>query len=178
MTVEVEKRHTILVPTDLDEGALEGFFAELEIILDDAPPEVGLDCSLLDHATSGHINMLWEAQTKCEEAGVAMHLLSVRYGLERVLRILDLYDLFSIQQRHGEIKPAACEGYRPKVTIPVFEVTFPTTAHGITEAMGRFHDFLVRAGLPGSCAFDLEIIFYEEECQEFIFILCLFYIFH
>jgi anti-sigma regulatory factor (Ser/Thr protein kinase) len=161
MSVELEKRHTILVPTDLDEGALEGFFTELEIILEDMPPEVGLDCSLLDHATSGHINMLWEAQTKCEEAGVPMHLLAVRYGLERVLRILDLYDLFSIQERHGEIQPAVCKGYRPKVDIPAFEVDFHATMHGINDALGRFHDFLVRAGLPGSCAFDLEIVFYE-----------------
>jgi anti-sigma regulatory factor (Ser/Thr protein kinase)/anti-anti-sigma regulatory factor len=161
MSVELEKRHAILVPSDLDEGALEGFFTELEIILEDMPPEVVLDCSLLDHATSGHINMLWEAQTKCEEAGVPMHLLAVRYGLERVLRILDLYDFFSIQERHGEIQPAVCKGYRPKVDIPAFEVDFNPTMHGINDALGRFHDFLVRAGLPGSCAFDLEIVFYE-----------------
>jgi anti-sigma regulatory factor (Ser/Thr protein kinase)/ABC-type transporter Mla MlaB component len=161
MSVEIEKRHTLAVPSDLDEGALDGFYAELEIILEDSPPDVGLDCSLLDHATSGHINMLWEAQTKCEEAGVPVHLLAVRYGLERVLRILDLYDMFSIQQRRGEIQPAACKGYRPDVDIPTFEIGFPATTHGILDALDRFHDFLVRAGLPGGCAFDLEIVFYE-----------------
>jgi anti-sigma regulatory factor (Ser/Thr protein kinase) len=33
--------------------------------------------------------------------------------------------------------------------------------NGINVGLSRFHDFLVRAALPGTCAFDLEIVFYE-----------------
>jgi anti-sigma regulatory factor (Ser/Thr protein kinase)/anti-anti-sigma regulatory factor len=160
MSVKTERWRKILVPADLDEGAQEGFFAELEIVLEDSPPEAVLDCALLDHATSGHINMLWEAQTKCEEAGTPMRLKSVRYGLERVLRILDLYDLFTLEPKRFDESDAADSG-SDTAEAPVLDIEFKATMNGISDALSTFHDFLVRSGLPGSCAFDLEIVFYE-----------------
>jgi anti-sigma regulatory factor (Ser/Thr protein kinase) len=161
MSVKTERERGILVPADLDEGAREGFFAELEIVLEDKPREIVLDCSLLDHATSGHINMLWEAQTKCEDAGIPMRLHSVRYGLERVLRILDLYDLFTLEQKRPDTTVRARDGHERAVPWPVLEIELKATMNGISDGLSRFHDFLVRSGLPGSCAFDLEIVFYE-----------------
>ena len=156
MSVETEKQRTILVPADFDEGALEGFSAELEIVLEESPPEVLLDCSLLDRATSGHINLLWEAQTKCDASSVPMRLQSVRYGLERVLRILDLYDLFTFHKP----EPDGGDSVDPEA-VQVLEIDFRATINGINDTLSRFHDFLVRSGLPGSSAFDLEIVFYE-----------------
>jgi len=158
MHVDTNKCYKILVPVDLDEGAVEGFFGELEIVLEDRPEEVLIDCSHLDHATSGHINLLWEAQTKCDESGSAMRLVSVRYGLERVLRVLDLYDLFTIGHDHVEVGAEADETGQGGVSL---ELEFKASMPDINDALSRFHDFLVRLGVPGTVAFDLEIVFYE-----------------
>ena len=161
MSVTTEKGRTILVPADLDEGALEGFFAELEVTLEESPGEITLDCSLLDHATSGHINILWDAQTRCEQASIPMRLLSVRYGLERVLRILDLFDLFSVDQVTARLDGDAPGDSPAKATPPALEIEISSKMEEISEAVVRLHDFLVRLGLPGSFAFDLETVFYE-----------------
>ncbi len=159
MRVDAEKHYRILVPVDLDEGAIEGFCGELEVVLEDKPNIVLIDCSRLEHATSGHINLLWEAQTKCDEAGVAMQLVSVRYGLERVLKVLDLYDLFTMGYDHVEVGGQPPED--PSNSGVSLEIEFKSSMAGINNALRRFHDFLVRLGVPGTIAFDLEIVFYE-----------------
>jgi anti-sigma regulatory factor (Ser/Thr protein kinase)/anti-anti-sigma regulatory factor len=161
MSVTTEKSRRILVPADLDEGALDGFFAELDITLEESPKEISLDCSLLDHATSGHINTLWDAQTRCEHAGIPMRLLSVRYGLERVLKILDLFDLFTVEQiavvPEDDTAGDGSGAFRP----PAFELEIRPTMEEVSEAVVKLHDYLVRLGLPGSYAFDMETVFYE-----------------
>jgi anti-sigma regulatory factor (Ser/Thr protein kinase) len=161
MSVTTEKGRRILVPADLDEGALDGFFAELDITLEESPREISLDCSLLDHATSGHINMLWDAQTRCERAGIPMQLLSVRFGLERVLKVLDLFDLFTVEQvttAPGDDSPGGGKGvFIP----PAFELEIRSDMDDVSESVVKLHDYLVRLGLPGSVAFDLETVFYE-----------------
>ncbi len=159
MHIDTNRWYKILVPVDLDEGAIEGFFGELEVVLEERPDEVLIDCSHLDHATSGHINLLWEAQTKCDGAGAAMRLVSVRYGLERVLRVLDLYDLFTIGYDRVEVGTQPRQGSTESGIS--LELEFKASMAGINDALSRFHDFLVRLGVPGTTAFDLEIVFYE-----------------
>jgi anti-sigma regulatory factor (Ser/Thr protein kinase)/anti-anti-sigma regulatory factor len=161
MSVTTEKGRTIPVPADLDEGALEGFFAELEVTLEESLGEITLDCSLLDHATSRHINVLWEAQTKCEQAGVPVRLLAVRFGLERVLRVLDLFDLFTIEKVTARPADETTGGPPGKAAPAVLEIEIHSEREEISEAVARLHDFVVRLGLPGSYAFDLETVFYE-----------------
>jgi anti-sigma regulatory factor (Ser/Thr protein kinase)/anti-anti-sigma regulatory factor len=161
MPVTTERGRRILVPADLDEGALDGFFAELDITLEESPWEISLDCSLLDHATSGHINILWDAQTRCEHAGIPMRLLSVRYGLERVLKILDLFDLFTVEQVTAAPGDDARDGNTGVFTPPALELEIRPRMEEVSEAVVKIHDYLVRLGLPGSYAFDMETVFYE-----------------
>lgn len=161
MRTKTDMGCTILVPQDLDQETLEGFYAELKASLDESPKRITLDCSLLDHATSGHINILWEAQTRCEQAGISMRLLSVAYGLERVLRILDLYDLFVVESAGGGARPETDPDPTSSGQPPALECRFKATMEGITGTLAKLHSFLLHLGLPATYAFDLETVFYE-----------------
>jgi len=96
MPVKTEESPAIPVPGNLTSSTLTTFYTELDNQLKESPNEIVLDCSRLDHATSNHISLLWETLQRSKQAGIPMRLLSVRYGLKRVLEILDLYDLFEI----------------------------------------------------------------------------------
>ena len=93
MSIEATAHCSIFIPPDSDEDVLDGFFLELDTLLEEGVEAINIDCSLLNHTRSGHINALWDALTRCEEAGVPMRLTSVGYGLERLLKVLDLHPL-------------------------------------------------------------------------------------
>jgi anti-sigma regulatory factor (Ser/Thr protein kinase)/anti-anti-sigma regulatory factor len=180
MSVKAESNAALMVPVALDKRDVRSFQDELERRLSASPEELELDCSLLEHASSTHVNTLWEARRRCEEVGVKMKLTSVTYGLERVLTVLDLYDLF-ITERDGI--EAAGRGGRPAleyVPAPVFSLDVKPTVQGIDEAMGGLHDYLMWLNNGELFAFDLETVFYEvatnirlhgelaeDECIEF-----------
>jgi anti-sigma regulatory factor (Ser/Thr protein kinase)/anti-anti-sigma regulatory factor len=150
------------VPPDLSGASFAGFFKDLDALLDAAPASVYLDCSKLHHANSSHINALWEAQTRCGQAGVEVGLTGVGCGLERVLRVLDIYDLFSIHAGQPEGEGGTAGGEEPELREqPGLEIEFETTTEEIDQALRRFHSFLRACGVPSLCAFDLETAFYE-----------------
>jgi anti-anti-sigma factor len=145
MPVKTEESQAILVPGNLSSGTLATFYVELDNRLKKSPIEIVIDCSRLDHATSNHISLLWETLQRSKQAGIPIRLLSVRYGLKRVLEILDLYDLFDIST---ECSTALQLKIRP-------------TSGDIDKALNQFRDFLKRLDLDEICAFDLETVFYE-----------------
>jgi len=163
-------RTTIIVPPDLNLNASRGFLADLDVALKTATGEIALDCSGLRNVTSSQIGTLWEAKTRCDAAGVAMRLMSVGRGLEKVLRLLDLYDV--LVARAGEPGGAvASEPDAPAAQTPgpgadgaaenVFELELEASADCISKAMDAFRGFLTRLGLPEMCIFDLGTAFYE-----------------
>ncbi len=160
MSVKHEKAAALLVPVDIRGETLEGFHAELESRLSEGAEEIRLDCSLLEHATSTHINTLWQARNRCEEAGVALVLTSVTYGLERVLTVLDLYDLFHAERDGVEAAAEARAGVTAEPQ-PVYAVDVAPTVEGIGEAMRGLHDYLMALNHGEMFAFDLETVFYE-----------------
>ncbi|MFH1312631.1 MAG: ATP-binding protein [Candidatus Eisenbacteria bacterium] len=151
----------IFIPADCDQIALEGFLEELRTRLKDDRSEISVDCSLLEHTSSSHIIALWQALTRCEEAGVRMRLSSVGYGLERVLEVLDLYDLFVVDQKNREPEPTSQHaGFGP--TPPgAFSMEFEASMDGVADALLGFHEFLKKIDVTEVCAFDLETVFYE-----------------
>jgi anti-sigma regulatory factor (Ser/Thr protein kinase)/anti-anti-sigma regulatory factor len=161
MSVRTDKTLTLIVPVDIDEETTEGFYAELNGQLHESPGEVLLDCSLLEHATSTHINTLWQARNRCEEAGVAVKLTSVTYGLERVLMVLDLYDLFTAERDGVEARTGARGSDLDAARPPVLMLEIAPSIDGIAEAMQNLHDHLIGLGLGEILAFDLETVFYE-----------------
>lgn len=160
MSLDKTKRRSISVPADFDEDALQGFFEDLKSAIGEQPAEIALDCSLLDHTTSRHINALWDAMTRCERAGIPMRLTSVGYGLERVLNVLDLAELFTaeyeLERRNKAARPPA-EG-QPAQRL---EVSLEARIDAVVDVMGEIHDFLGRLDLSEIGVFDLETVFYE-----------------
>jgi anti-sigma regulatory factor (Ser/Thr protein kinase)/anti-anti-sigma regulatory factor len=161
MSVRANETITLLVPSDTDRETVEGFYAELDSRLSESPAEVLLDCSLLEHASSTHINTLWQARNRCEEAGIAIKLTSVTYGLERVLVVLDLYDLF-VAERDGVEAGAGARGPDMSAAPPaVLALKVDPTADGIKRAMQALHGYLMELDVGEMFAFDLETVFYE-----------------
>jgi anti-sigma regulatory factor (Ser/Thr protein kinase)/anti-anti-sigma regulatory factor len=145
---------------DLDGETLDGFYTELDSCLSESPEEVQLDCSLLEHATSTHINTLWQARNRCEENGIPVRLTSVTYGLQRVLDVLDLYDLF-IAERDGIEAKTETGRPRGETDQPMLALRIPPTEEGIRAAMQELHDYLTELKYGEIFAFDLETVFYE-----------------
>ena len=107
MSLETKKYRLISVPAEIDDDTLQAFFDEMNLAIRDYAPEIALDCSALEHATSRHINALWDALTRCESKGIPMRLTGVGYGLRRVLRVLDLAELFTVEyDGSSEARPA------------------------------------------------------------------------
>jgi anti-sigma regulatory factor (Ser/Thr protein kinase)/anti-anti-sigma regulatory factor len=158
---KVRDRCAISVPADLDDASLVGFRARLDSLVAEAPREAVLDCSCLDHVTSDHVNTLWVAHNKCKEAGIPIRLSSVRCGLERVLKVLDLYDLFIVERAVGGQRREVAGGLREIIFRPVLRLDFRPVTGEVDEALNKFHDFLTRLNLEETCTFDLEIVFYE-----------------
>jgi anti-sigma regulatory factor (Ser/Thr protein kinase)/anti-anti-sigma regulatory factor len=160
MPVETSKSKLISVPADLDDDSLSGFFDELRLVMADKPAEIALDCSLLDHATSRHINALWDALTRCERAGIGMRLTAVGYGLKRVLSVLDLLELFRVEfedeSKDRLHRPPATDG-RPER----FEAEIEASIDSLSDIMEDLQAFFEGFGLSEIGVFDLETVFYE-----------------
>jgi len=160
MSHDNENRRLISVPADLDDDSLQGFFCELSLAIEDEPMEIAIDCSLLEHATSRHINALWDALTRAERAGIPMRLTSVGSGLGRVLSVLDLAELFHIDYegvKDEEPYSVQVDSLPPKR----FEVDFEALINVVTDVMAKLHDFLKRLDMSEIAVFDLETVFYE-----------------
>lgn len=151
----------MFIPADCDQSALEGFFRELNALVREGQTEISIDCSLLEHTSSSHINALWEALTRCEQAGVRMRLSSVGYGLERVLKVLDLCDLFVIDRGSREAAPPGRPVSLGTTPPDALKMEFEPSMDGLADGLLRFHDFLNKLSVTEVCAFDLETVFYE-----------------
>ena len=161
MSPSTGKAVTVRLPADLDEPALSGFCEELKASLRESPQAIAIDCSLLEHASSAHINTLWNALTTCERAGTPLRLSSVGYGLERVLKVLDIYDLFVVERLSEEPPPVAEWHGLVRAGFEHFQVEIDPTMDEINGVLLGFHDFLRKSDVSEICAFDLETVFYE-----------------
>jgi anti-anti-sigma factor len=155
MLTRIKGKKTILIPADLDKNTLSSFYGELDHLVRELPNEIVLDCSSLHHITSNHIGALWQAYIRCQQAGISLRLSSVKCGLERVLRMLDLYDLLVHRESPAE------RGETDTAWLPELQLKFKATVPGINDALEKFRDFLMRLNLAELSAFDLETVFYE-----------------
>jgi anti-sigma regulatory factor (Ser/Thr protein kinase)/anti-anti-sigma regulatory factor len=160
MSLETENCRSISVPVDFDDESLRGFFDELDLALEDEPGEIALDCSLIEHATSRHINALWDALTRCERDGVPMRLAAVNYGLRRVLSVLDLAELFTVEYE-GEKEGRPPREAMRDLPSERFEIELVARMDAVSDVMVELHAFLERLDLSEIGIFDLETVFYE-----------------
>jgi anti-sigma regulatory factor (Ser/Thr protein kinase) len=109
-----------------------------------------------------------------------VRLSSVKYGLFRILKILNLYEFFEFEEGTVESKPEMEKAWQGAVSMPSLRLSFLPTSWAIKDALDRFHDFLTKLNVREICAFDLETVFYEvttnirlhgqlddDDCMEF-----------
>jgi len=157
----------LAVPVELETGAVEGFYREFDLLLDGSPELIELDCSNLEHVTSSHINLLWEALSLSREASVRLRLTSPPGVLIRVLKALDLEEFFLTGRDDDEYDGSSgCVGV-PELTDPVeqFEISFSPDTDEISRMRSDFKDYLRQVGLPDKCALELQSVFYETSAN-------------
>ena len=95
--IQHRKRVDIKLPPQLSAEAIERFFGELQQALQSGAGTVCFDCSEVHSVQSNHIAVLWSAREMCETATARAVLNGPTFGLRRVIRLLDLQDLFEIE---------------------------------------------------------------------------------
>ncbi len=159
--LKTQQDNKVLFPSDLSEDSVSAFRQRVQAILLNHPAELLLDCSQLEQVVSSHVNLLWRTYQMSLDAGVELKLANASSGLVRVLKALDLYDLFHDQDRTQRIdlrksiqmpRPSAPQEYRD---------SFCASISGVEEGMERFLRFLDSIGLPSMLKFELRTVFYE-----------------
>jgi anti-sigma regulatory factor (Ser/Thr protein kinase) len=89
-----------------------------------------------------------------------MRLVSVGYGMERVLKVLDLAELFTVEY-DAEVRQKPREAAAPADLSKRFEVELETRMDAVSDCMGELRHFLNQPGLSDIDVFDLETVFYE-----------------
>jgi anti-sigma regulatory factor (Ser/Thr protein kinase)/anti-anti-sigma regulatory factor len=149
------------VPSDLSGGSAKAFIDRLKNLLKDHPLTVILDCSNLKQVSSRHVNILWEARLIAEESGARIRLASVSSNLTKVLKVMDLYDLFLTGDSEDEPLTEPDVQLQLEYDENTLQLKFKARMSAVTRALAEFHGYLKKANLPEAYAFELETVFYE-----------------
>lgn len=158
MKTKTTNRPVLIVPKKMTLKAMDNFHVELENLFSDSNENLYLDCSNLEQITSSHINALWIAHQRCREVGQEALLVATSPELIRVLRVLDLYELFSFDREHER------QNFSPMLleTFPeTYADEFSCNSDSTSEALERFLDYLKQLLLPECTVSVLRTIFYE-----------------
>jgi anti-sigma regulatory factor (Ser/Thr protein kinase)/anti-anti-sigma regulatory factor len=153
----------LLCPAELSTDSVADFLQEMErLFSEQAIEEIEVDCSPVERVVSSHINMLWQVKVRCIETGAKIKLLSPSKEMIRVLKVLDLFDLFMgdvAEETHKYIPTS--EGPPALTQDKLFELSFRADVKGVDTALESFRDFLRELHISGNSAFELETAFYE-----------------
>ncbi|MCP4566358.1 MAG: STAS domain-containing protein [FCB group bacterium] len=161
MNVNTTPNISLNVPSQLTPGNVTDFEDKLSSVLRNCQENIAMDCSALEFVTSSHINLLWAAHLQCADDGITMYLQSPTAGLIRVLKVLDLYDVFEYTNEGtfavtSNEKPVFDNSLRPS-----YRDHIPADRESIDKALIDFMNFLSGGGLPELTEFELRTIFYE-----------------
>ncbi len=145
MKIDTKPFEPLAVMTSVDEASVNAFVAEVQERLKSRPESIRLDCASLVSPSSANVRTLWLARQLCEQHGSHVELHNVPSGLRRVLQILDLAELFSVEPQ---------DSYR-------LSIAFAPTEDDINSTMSTLVAFLTGHGVPDAPAFDLQTVFYE-----------------
>ena len=151
---------TCKLPGDFSVEAQETFIDELKQKCNNNTRKVIIDCSQIYMGTSRHIGMLWEAKSYCDNISVELVLRSVTLGLLRVLKVLDLFDLFI------DDEPTLIDNGKKSVSdkpciAESFLLEFKAEVNNISRALEQLRQFLKKMLVPEDILIELETIFYE-----------------
>ncbi len=151
----------LLIPADLSKDAVNDFENRLQELLRNNPRLITLDVSLLKYVSSSHIKLLWQTYLTCLESGVSVKLQSLSPGLERVLKVLDLYEILvgEYELFHPQVKRAI--RFESAENQPPYADEFRADLAGRDKALEEFLKYLQRFALPEIVLFELRTVFYE-----------------
>lgn len=160
MLVKSENSGSILIPDNLSVDSLSGFRNSLTKCLDRKPTRILLDCSALEHVTSSHINLLWQARMMCQEFSIPLVLKSVSENMISVLKVLDLFEEFEIEtQSFPDTLPE--QGGAEQIGDGELKLEFDVDSKNISANLIEFRDFLKKINASAERLVEMETVFYE-----------------
>ncbi len=161
MSTKAECNPVVLVPGELSKQALLLFEQSLKEMISRSPDNLDLDCSDLGLVSSSHVNVLWAARVRCIAADISMRLCNVSTGLSRILKVLDLDNIFLREKAVGAEEKEPCDKPAPKKSDRRLDISVKSSNDEILDALHRFREFLKRLNVDPLCAIELETVFYE-----------------
>jgi len=161
MLVEAGATLVVKVPKVLSVTAVDNFYDDLNKGLSNKPGIVELDCSQIELVTSSHINLLWEARSSCLNLNIDIKLSFVSAGLLRVLKVLDLYEVFFGSGGSSVVEEDGIQAVNTALCEDVLNLEFRVESKATTRALAEFRRFLSKLKIPMKNVIELEIVFYE-----------------
>lgn len=160
MTEDHSGHGTVLLPVELTEHTPASFQATVDSIILTQPEAITIDCRQVDHLTSSHVKLLWCARIRCAEEGVALRLRTDSEYVWKVLKVLDLAELF-IQDEDHDGDPRTRVSTDLMGSMEVYEDTFKADEKAVACALQRFLDHLKSMAVPIGTQYVLRTLFYE-----------------
>ena len=161
MLTQAKSSHIITVPKDLSKQAKDDFDKGLKQLIENHPGQIDLDCSELHLATSSHVNVIWRAREHCTEADIPVRLCALSPGLVRILKVLDIYDLFLTDHTESQSGESGGHKLRNRQSDSRLTASILPTTEGINDALSNLRAFLSRLDIDQVCSLELETVAYE-----------------
>lgn len=161
MAINEANKRIVELPSDLSVKVLGEFENRILDLVELKPHLISIDCSRLGQVTSSHINALWLAYLYSRDANVEVCIASPTQSLVRVLKLLDLHDLFMFDDdtiRTRMRKAVRSISSEHKST---YADEFIADIKAINGAMERFRQYLFGIELDREIAIELGTVFYE-----------------
>ncbi|MEZ5360316.1 MAG: ATP-binding protein [Candidatus Zixiibacteriota bacterium] len=161
MVINDTKVHTVELPSDISVKVLGEFENKILDLVEHKPHLVSIDCSNLGQATSSHVNALWLAYLYCKDAGIEVCISSPTEQLVRVLKLLDLHELFTFDDDTIRTRMRKVVRSISSENISTYADEFPADSENINAAMERFRQYLNGLNIDKAIAIELGTVFYE-----------------
>ena len=161
MLVKTDESEQLLVPSGTTVNEIPRFRGALEDLVTSNVNTIELSCSNLDHVTSSHVNLLWQARMRCHENGKKVVLTDVRENLVKVLEVLDLYDEFEIQLLDSNNQKTEKKPKKLSVRSDHISLEIGVDSISISAGLTALREFLRNNRAPRDSAVEIETLFYE-----------------
>jgi anti-sigma regulatory factor (Ser/Thr protein kinase) len=150
-----------MIPSDVTPATTEAFERDVRDALACAPDLLRLNCLMLERVVSSHINLLWNALTRCRDAGVTVHLAQSPAALMRILYVLDLVEAFEFEGALSETGQRLDQDLQLVKLPHSFSDSVRADIDDIDDAIARFVAFLGDVRVSATTMLELRTIYYE-----------------
>ncbi len=160
MPFDAKINEIIPVPGEITNDSGQDFLKNLKSLVAASRGPINIDCSAMKMVSSNHVSILWQARDICAGADREIHLRSASQNLIRVLKIMDLADLFYI---HPAAENTMGEITQTFLLAPQnnFSADINLSMENINRALIQFLEYLAGFGISERITFELQTVFYE-----------------